>query len=171
MTIDEIIETAIYEEVRRSFDGFDMNLIAVLRLQWKRCTPGVDELKHGLTYEDASSHIYIDTDLLVVSNFEEISIMSDAFLYRESILQNLGSSPSAVPDSFNDYSSERLHLDQDIPFDVVEHLIVNLKSDDDTLIRLVSNQPDPDLFIKNIKNTAIKKLIYKRWVVEQDNWV
>lgn len=170
MTQDEIIQAAIYSDLYSSLSYADIELLSILRLDWKRCTDGIDVLQHGLKYCDSSTHIYVETDLLVVSDYKDLSIWSHAYLYRETTLLTLNNS-FGIPDGFDSYASTQLRLDEDLPVGVEEILMNNIKSREETFIRLVSRQSDPDVFIKNIKNMAIKKLLSKRWKAEQDNWL
>lgn len=170
MTQDEIIQAALYGDLYNSLSYADIELLSVLRLDWKRCTDGIDVLEHGLKYCDSSSHIYVETDLLVVSDYKDLSIWSHAYLYRETTLLTLNNS-FGIPDSFNDYASIQLRLEEDLPVGIEEILMNNIKSGEETFIRLVSRQSDPDEFINNIKSVAIKKLLSKRWNAEQDHWL
>ena len=170
MTRDEIIQAAIYSDLYSSLSYADIELLSILRLDWKRCKEGKDVLEHEFTYCDSSSHVYVETDLLVVSDYKELSIWSHAFLYRETTLLTLDNS-FGIPDGFNDYASIQLRLEEDLPAGVEDILINNIKSGEETFIRLVSRQSDPDVFIKNIKSVAIKKLLSKRWKAEKVNWL
>jgi hypothetical protein len=74
VTQDEIIQAAIYSDLYRSLSYADIELLSILRLDWKRCKEGIDILEHELTYRDSSSHVYVETDLLVVSDYKDLSI-------------------------------------------------------------------------------------------------
>jgi hypothetical protein len=181
METDEEIERKIYSEVGWSYFGNGLDLIEILDLTWKKLDPLKDIAPDNLKYDDDTVHIYFKVKSLIYcdsshmphvaltdkTNFSDLAIDTNAFLYSQKQFKYAAQGPSACPSDWNDLDWVNVDITKDITDDIAQALI---EENNEFKEKLVAFNGEEE-FLKTIKHKKLKQVMTKTWKKNKHFWV